>query len=105
MPGQKKTTSAAFRGFEGGSLMCLGRHFAASEVMAFVATMIAGFDIVPKDGNSWVVPDRDTFNPSLGVLKPIESREVRIERRRGWENVMWSFSTEDVNVSEVGKGI
>ena len=103
MPDRKKAPAAAFRGFGGGSLMCPGRHFAATEVMAFVATMVAGFEIVPKDGKGWTVPERDTFSPSLGVLKPMDGRDVRIERRNGWENTAWSFSRDTVDTGEAEK--
>lgn len=88
----QKRPSAAFRGFGGGTLLCPGRHFAFNEVLAFVATMVIGFDISPTDGKALAVPDRDTFNPSLGVLKPVDKREVKIRRRSGWENVRWSYS-------------
>ena len=101
MPDRKKAPSAAFRGFGGGSLMCPGRHFAATEVLAFVATIVVGFEIVPRDGKKWtVVPGRDTFSPSLGVLKPVRGCDVSIERREGWEDVVWSFSSDVVDASE-----
>lgn len=105
MPDRKKAPSAAFRGFGGGSLMCPGRHFAATEVMAFVATMVAGFEMVSKGGKAWTVPERDTFSPSLGVLKPVEGRDVCIERRKGWENVVWSFSRDAMDASGAEKAL
>lgn len=103
MPDRKKAPPAAFRGFGGGSLMCPGRHFAATEVMVFVATMVAGFEVVPKNGEAWDVPELDKFRPSLGVLKSIDGRDVYIERRKGYENVIWSFTRDIKDTSEARK--
>ena len=90
----KKHPAAALRGFGGGTLLCPGRHFAFNEVLAFVATMVLGFDIVPTDGKALFAPERDTFNPSLGVLKPVATRQVWIKKRAGWENVHWSYNIQ-----------
>ena len=90
----QKRPAAAFRGFGGGTLLCPGRHFAFNEVLAFVATMVIGFDISPTDGKALSAPERDTFNPSLGVLKPVEKWQVQIKRRTGWENVRWSYNLQ-----------
>ncbi len=100
MPDRKKAPYAAFRGFGSGNLMCPGRHFAATVVLAFVATMVVGFDIIPEDGKALTVPERDMFSPSLGVLKPVDGREVRIQKREGWEKVVWAFSKDVVGASE-----
>ena len=105
MPDRKKAPPAAFRGFGGGSLMCPGRHFAATEVMVFVATMVAGFEVVPKNGETWDIPEPDKFRPSLGVLKPIDGRDVRIERRKGCEAVTWSFRRDSKDASEARKAV
>ena len=100
LPDRRKVPSGAFKGFGGGSFMCPGRHFASTEVLAFVATLVTGFEIVPTDGRPLTVPDRDTFSPSLSLLKPVAGRDVRIERRKGWENVVWSFSKDCDDVGE-----
>ena len=92
--GKEKRGAAAFRSFGGGSLMCPGRHFAFTEVSAFVATLVMAFDIVLIDGKTLQVPSLNTFSPSLGVLKPQASQEVRISRRKGWEEVRWTYETE-----------
>ena len=90
----QKRPAAAFRGFGGGTLLCPGRHFAFNEVLAFVATMVIGFDVSPTNGEALSAPERDMFNPSLGVLKPVEKMQVQIKRRTGWENVRWSYSIQ-----------
>jgi cytochrome P450 len=37
--------------FGGGKHLCPGRHFAFTEVMSFVATIVYGFDISMADGS------------------------------------------------------
>ena len=85
---QHKNQGVAFRAFGGGTLLCPGRHFAFTEVLTFVATMVLGFDITPENGGVWAVPDRDTYNPSLGVLKPVSNTRVSITRRAGLEKTV-----------------
>ena len=103
MPDRKKTPPAAFRGFGGGSIMCPGRHFAATEVLMFIATMVAGFEIVPKNGQAWDIPEPDKFRPSLGILKPVDGRDVRIQRRKGYETVTWSFTRNPKDASDASR--
>lgn len=40
----------AFRAFGGGATLCPGRHFASTEILAFVSVMLLRFDIKPVSG-------------------------------------------------------
>jgi cytochrome P450 len=81
--------SAAFRLFGGGSVVCPGRHFAQSEILAFVAYLILAFDISGPDGNSIELPTRDHEKIPLSVLKPKGDVEIRVRRRKGFEHTAW----------------
>lgn len=50
--------AAAFRGFGSGHVLCPGRHFASTEGLAFLALLIARFDVQPVAGQ-WVEPAKD----------------------------------------------
>ncbi|OAP63583.1 hypothetical protein AYL99_02810 [Fonsecaea erecta] len=81
--------SAAFRLFGGGSVVCPGRHFAQSEILAFVAYLLMAFDISTPDGTSIKPPPRDNEKIPLSVIKPKGDVKVRIQRRKGYEDVSW----------------
>ncbi|KAH0832633.1 cytochrome P450 [Fonsecaea pedrosoi] len=81
--------SAAFRLFGGGSVVCPGRHFAQSEILAFVAYLLMAFDISTPDGTPITLPPRDNEKIPLSVIKPKGDMKVRINRRKGYEDVSW----------------
>ncbi|KIX98788.1 uncharacterized protein Z520_05249 [Fonsecaea multimorphosa CBS 102226] len=82
--------SAAFRLFGGGSVVCPGRHFAQSEILAFVAYLLMAFDISAPDGTTPIkLPPRDNEKIPLSVIKPKGDVKVSIKRRKGYEDVSW----------------
>ncbi|KIW23167.1 uncharacterized protein PV07_11387 [Cladophialophora immunda] len=81
--------SAAFRLFGGGSVVCPGRHFAQSEILAFVAYLLMAFDISAPDGTLVKLPPRDNEKIPLSVIKPKGDVKVSIKRRKGYEDVSW----------------
>ncbi|TVY80714.1 7-alpha-hydroxycholest-4-en-3-one 12-alpha-hydroxylase [Lachnellula suecica] len=85
----KRKQSQGYFPFGGGKHLCPGRHFAITEVMSFVATLVLGFDI---EGST--VPERAFQKLGTGVRKPVGDVEVGIGRRKGWENVKWVFNTD-----------
>ena len=89
MPLPGGVPSAAFRAFGGGTVICPGRHFAQSELMTFAAVLATGFDILDVDGGPLQLPQKDDTRIPLSVMKPVHDPRVRIQRRRGWENVEW----------------
>ncbi|KAH4043923.1 hypothetical protein HBH98_117350 [Parastagonospora nodorum] len=76
-PGVKRPSPVAFRGFGGGSTLCPGRHFASTEVLAFVALMITRFDFKSTEG-SWITPKTDNAGAHGTVAPPDTDVEVRI---------------------------
>ena len=75
-------SSSAFRTFGGGASKCPGRHFAQTQVLAFVARVIMDYEIQPDGDESatWELPEKDTARLP-GVLKPKEDVRVRITSR------------------------
>lgn len=55
-PGRKGLNRVAFRAFGGGHILCPGRHFAGTEIMALSALMVLQFNIVPVGTGKWVEP-------------------------------------------------
>ena len=85
---------AAFRPFGGGTILCPGRTFAYNVVVAFVAVMLSGFDIHPRDAGPWPDLQPAVYTPSLGLWKVanVEWMNVEVKRRKGWEHVDFSFA-------------
>ncbi|KAF2684607.1 cytochrome P450 [Lentithecium fluviatile CBS 122367] len=75
--GRKRPSPIAFRGFGGGSTLCPGRHFATTEVLTLVASMIVRFDFEPTKGE-WICPKTDKAGMQSTVAPPDEDVEVRI---------------------------
>lgn len=50
--GQKtqRQNPAAFRGFEGGTTLCPGRHFTTNEVLAVFSMLMMRYDMTPTEG-------------------------------------------------------
>ncbi|OCT48058.1 putative cytochrome P450 [Cladophialophora carrionii] len=81
--------SSAFRLFGGGSVVCPGRHFAQSEILAFVAYLLLAFDISAPDGSPITVPPPDDEKIPLSVLKPKGDVKIKLRRREGFESTKW----------------
>jgi hypothetical protein len=80
-------SSAAFRAFGGGTVICPGRHFAQTELMVFSAMVALLFDITDVGGGPMKLPEKDETRIPLSVMKPVAEPMVRIKRRLGWERV------------------
>ena len=83
--------SAAFRIFGGGSVVCPGRHFAQSEILAFVAYLLLAFDISAPDGTPIELPPRDEVKIPLSVLKPKGDVKIKVRRRKGFDSTTWTL--------------
>lgn len=60
--GGKRVPAAAFRGFGGGgAMLCPGRHFVSTEILAFVALLLVRFDVRPVGARGGWVEPRKTF--------------------------------------------
>jgi hypothetical protein len=93
-PGSAKAMRAAFQPFGGGTHLCPGRHFAFTEMMAVMATLLLGYEVEPLGGTKWQLPPFATRSVIDAVTKPARHGEgfgVRIGRRQGWEDVRWRY--------------
>lgn len=73
--GKSRYPAAAFRGFGGGHVLCPGRHFASTEVLALLALLLVRFDIRPVEGK-WIEPEKDNV---MDRACPLPKRDVRVE--------------------------
>lgn len=87
-----KIHSSAFRSFGGGNNICPGRYFAQTEIMALASLFIAGFEIENVGGKGkYRMPSYEDFKLMMGVIKPGKDVDVKISRRKGYEDVEWEF--------------
>ncbi|KAI1395821.1 cytochrome P450 [Hypoxylon fuscum] len=77
-PGRKKPNRVAFRAFGGGHVLCPGRHFASTEIMALAALLVLQFDVVPVAGK-WVEPTWKNSPVQAGF--PIPDEDISVEFR------------------------
>lgn len=89
----RKLNHTAFRAFGGGHTMCPGRHFSATEVIAFAALMVLQFNVAPVGSGRWEepswanspmastfhIPDKD-FKVSI---RPRDTRKWRVGFSKG----------------------
>ena len=86
--GGKRPNPVAFRGFGGGSVLCPGRHFATTEIIAFAALLLMRYDIWPCRGQ-WSQPKTDNAPMWATVPAPDEDIVVSMSLRNHRE---WSVS-------------
>lgn len=84
----------AFRAFGGGSTLCPGRHFIATEILAFAALVTLRFDFKPRSG-SWVTPTVANSNLATSIDQPDHDIQVDVQPRDTYDWV--------VNLSESDK--
>lgn len=107
-PGRHRPNRVAFRAFGGGHVLCPGRHFASTEIMALAALLVLQFDVVPVTGK-WSEPTSKNSPVQAGF--PIPDEEINVELRPRDASKKWhvSFSgsdeameivTEDFNTTE-----
>jgi cytochrome P450 len=92
--GRKRPNRVAFRAFGGGHILCPGRHFASTEIMAFAALLVLQFDVVPVQG-TWIEPVCNNSPAQAGF--PIPDEDIEIELRPIDVNKKWdiNFSGSD----------
>lgn len=68
---KNRPNRVAFRAFGGGHVLCPGRHFATTEIMALAALLMLQFDMVPaENGGRWVEPSCDNTPAQSGFPIP-----------------------------------
>ncbi|KAI9158140.1 Cytochrome P450 monooxygenase nodJ [Paramyrothecium foliicola] len=95
--GVARHPAAAFRGFGSGHVLCPGRHFASTEVLAFLALTLVRFDISPR-GGKWIMPKKDMAMDRACPL-PLSHTDVELRPRHNvsW-HVVFSGSNEGINI-------
>jgi cytochrome P450 len=83
----KKARQQGFIPFGGGRHLCPGRHLAFTETLGFVAAFVLGFDMEGVQ----IIGTR-THKMGSAARKPKGDLKVSIRRRKGFENVNWSFN-------------
>ncbi|CZR62543.1 related to cytochrome P450 7B1 [Phialocephala subalpina] len=81
--------------FGGGKHLCPGRNFAFAEILGTIAVLVTGFDVNNRDGGMIEIPKLGRARLGEGVAKPTGkglTMGARIERRTGWEDVVWKFT-------------
>ncbi|TEA10841.1 Cholesterol 7-alpha-monooxygenase [Colletotrichum sidae] len=95
----EKIKKASYLPFGGGKHLCPGRTFAFAENLGLVAALVVGFEVTLLDADrkratEMISMDRSIF--SSAVVKPLNHGEglgARIKRRKGWETVIWRFTS------------
>lgn len=90
LKGAPKRHAGAFRVFGGGATFCPGRHFAAAELVSFVAMFIMRFDLTPTNWG-WRKPPPARSNPVNAIPSPSSDIQVRVTTRAGFEKDEWVF--------------
>lgn len=76
----KRFDPLAFRIFGGGSVVCPGRYFATTEILALAAMIALQFDVRPRRG-SWPTPTVEKSNPGITLQQPDSDIEVEVSPR------------------------
>lgn len=101
----KPIPRTAYRPFGGGHVLCPGRHFATTEILAFAALVILRFDITPVAGGEWKDPTFEKSSLVAALPTPDDPMRVRIsprEQSRAWRvelvqsDYAVAIATEDI---------
>jgi hypothetical protein len=57
--------------------------------MAISGFMVAGFEVEMPDGSPYKQPPYEKMKIIAGVHRPAHDVDVRVKRRKGFENVEW----------------
>lgn len=77
---------SSYSPFGGGHVLCPGRHFAMTKMLAFAALLILRFDIIPE-GKKWKEPTIE--KSSLAGAFPVPDDPIRVQFRPRDPNRRW----------------
>ncbi len=89
-----KARRAAWIPFGGGVNLCPGRRIVLIEHLAFMSTLILGFEVESINGDGIKPPQAMPMGLGHPILRPVENAKqlgVHIKRRAGWEDTVWSY--------------
>ena len=94
-----KVQPGAFRSFGGGVSLCPGRHFAATEICAAAAMVVARFDMVPVNANGdvvdWQIPGMEIGRITSSIPLPKGDVRVRVSARKETSDWTWDFGFKE----------
>ncbi|EPE24916.1 Cytochrome P450 [Glarea lozoyensis ATCC 20868] len=90
----KKASASGFRAFGGGTMLCPGRHFATTEILAMVAMCVVRFELKPVTGK-WTMPTTRNTGVAAAVMEPDQEVEVEVSLRKGFEEGTWRFGLSE----------
>ncbi|KAI0184116.1 cytochrome P450 [Xylaria flabelliformis] len=91
---KKGQSRVAFRAFGGGHVLCPGRHFATTEIMALGALLVLQFDISPVSGQ-WIEPRCDGTSIASGF--PVPDYDIPVDVRRRHPDRKWHVTLSGSN--------
>ncbi|TVY84384.1 Cholesterol 7-alpha-monooxygenase [Lachnellula suecica] len=95
--GTKRAPAAAFRGFGGGAVLCPGRHFVSTEILAFAALLLVRFNVGPVSGK-WIEPGKDfLMNTAFPTPKDKVDIELIPKNKMKWK-VIFSDNSKGINM-------
>lgn len=94
----KRAPAAAFRGFGGGAVLCPGRHFVSTEILALTALLLVRFHVRPTSGR-WVEPSKD-FLMNTAFPTPLDKVDVELTPKDNnkW-HVVFSDNNKGINIT------
>lgn len=96
----------AFRAFGGGHVLCPGRHFATTEIMALAALLVLQFDMVPaENGGKWIEPTCHNTPVQAGFPIPDIDFPVVLHPRNTQKRWRVTFSGSEKAVGVVAEDL
>lgn len=92
--GLDKARRAAWVPFGGGPGLCPGRRIVLVEELAFMSSLVLGFEVEALDGTGRVkLPEEMPMGLGHAIVRPAENAQLgaRLKRRAGWEDVVWKY--------------
>ena len=89
-----KIPQGAFRTFGGGSSLCPGRHFAATEIFVLIGLLVLRYNISPlTEDEEWKLPAPDMNNVTVAIPSPTVDIKVKFVQREGWDGDWKAIAT------------
>lgn len=88
----EKRRRAAYMPFGGGSHLCPGRNFASAEALGLVSALVVGYEVEGLRAGEVRMGPRELASAMPKPAADGDGGAVTIRRRRGWDEVQWSFA-------------
>lgn len=88
----EKKRRAAYMPFGGGTHLCPGRNFAATEILGFISAFLLGYEVEGFRGDKIKIGHRALATATPKPAEDWDGGPVTVRRREGWVDVEWAFS-------------